>query len=168
MLTRSRSIRTLPEIGDETLSRPEKKKPKEKSVASPHTKRGNTCTKIGDKQTKSKPFPTSTLADDRTHKKIVADTQKNLSELMRTDTVAQLNGIQTKSHDDAHKKFNRPVPTTDAASDPHTCFNAIERVLTTNYIDVQKRLKLMHPAKCTQYVVECSRQHARNAVSDEM
>lgn len=167
MITRSRSIRQLTQINAEefnsTSNANEKKKRKEKPTESPiEFKRRNVLTKIDDEQKKSKPNPLSTIADDR-----MLDTQKNSRKSKRTATITQVHDRQTrtkptKSHEDAQQKSNGQVPTTETIS----CHNAIEQVLTRNYIDVQKRLKLVHPAKCTKYLVECCREHSRNAVSD--
>lgn len=45
------------------------------------------------------------------------------------------------------------------------CYTAIKHVLTMKYANVVERLHLTFPAKCTQSLLTCCEQHARNAVS---
>lgn len=151
-MTRSRSIRHLTEISDETFSTTVNANVKKKRKAS-----------IDDKALKSN--PQSTPSNGR-----ASDTEVISRKLKRNDTIIksetrQTKSKPTKSHETARKKPTRSTPIDKTTNELQSCSNAIQHVLAKNYMDIQKRLKVWHPAKCIEYVVECSEQHARNKVN---
>lgn len=94
--------------------------------------------------------------------------EKSSHKLKRTNTATKLEAKPTKSKttksqpkmDATQKASGSHVPLTEA----HACHIAIEQVLAANYVDVQKRLKLLYPAKCIRSLLTCHREHARNLV----
>lgn len=152
MITRSRSIRQLTEINGETFS----------TTVNANAKKKRKESIVDDKALKSNPQSTSSNAR-------ASDTEVIPRKLKQTDNIIKSETRQTKSkptklHDGARKKPNRSAPSDKTTNELQSCSNAIQHVLAKNYMDIQNRLKVMHPAKCIEYVVECSEKHVRNKV----
>lgn len=167
MLLRSRSIAHLTHDSDEAPTDVGTNEKKKQKVNPPsESSRRKTVTKVDVKQTKSK--PNSDFVSE-SPQSVSNDNSTNTRKSKRTSTVTESVVKQTKSkpsktHYGTHKESNSLVPNTKKTSEIHACHNSIEQVLAANYADVQKRLKLLYPAKCTQSLVTCSEEHARNSV----
>lgn len=132
------------------------------SHSSRRTKRSNDVAKVNAEQPKSKP---NVDADDS------PNTQKSPRKLKRTATVTKQDAKRTKSKppkskplDGAQQESRSQVRMAENGGEALTFNNAIEQVLAANYVDVQKRLKLLYPAKCIQSLVTCHKEHVRNLV----
>lgn len=153
MMTRSRSIRELTQINDETFN----------SSANGSEKKKRKKTKTDDKHKKPDFSPQLTAVNVSASK----TGAKNSRKMKRTQSIVDESELQqttsksVKSHENEQKKSDHSVPVDKIFV---KCENAIQQVLSSNYMNVQKRLKVMHPAKCIQHLVECHRNHARNGV----
>lgn len=141
------------------------------SHSSRRTKRSNDVAKVNAEQPKSKP---NFDADDS------PNTQKSPRKLKRTATVTKQDTKRTKSVPSkskppkskplggAQQESPSQVRMAENGGEALTFNNAIERVLAVNYVDVQKRLKLLYPAKCIQSLVTCHKEHVRNLVRNQL
>lgn len=162
MLTRSRSIGQLLTENDGAANDVSTNEKKKRKVNPPENSRRKTAFKLDVIRTKSKPnldlifeSPQSVSNDNS------SNTRKSPRKSNRTSTVTKSIVKQTKTKPSESSSL---VPITEKTSEVHAYHNAIEQVLAANYVDVQKRLKLLYPAKCIQSLVTCSKEHARNSV----
>lgn len=166
----SRSKRDNDEAGDTVDGTNEIKKRKVNPPDSARrSKRSNDVAKADVDQAKSK----QNLNSVAMGRSLVAhdSDSTNPRKLKRTHTATKLDAKQTTSKptksqptDDTQKESSSHVPLTEKISAAQACHNAIEQVLAANYVDVQKRLKLLYPAKCVQSVLTCRNEHMRNLV----
>lgn len=178
MLTRSRqtsrSKRENIEAADAVDGTNEIKKRKVIPSDNPHkTKRNNDVAKADEEQTKSKRNLNSVAksASSVSHDSDSTETRKSSQKLKRTHTATKLDAKQAQSKPSKSQPTNdlqngpsSQVSLTENISEAQACHNAIEQVLAANYVDVQKRLKLLYPAKCMQSLLTCHKEHVRNLV----
>lgn len=171
-----RSKRETIETVDAVDGTNETKKRKVNPLDSPRrSKRGDDVAKADTEQAKPKRKLNSAINDVSLQSHdigLTTNAQKSPRKLKRTNTATKLEAKQTKSKptksqpkmDDTQKASSSHVLLTEKISEAHACANAIEQVLAANYVDVQKRLKLLYPAKCIQSLLTCHKKHVRNLV----
>lgn len=163
MLTRRQRI--LLRENEAAAGTSENKKRKVKPTDSPRSsKRSNNDAKVDVEPKKStqnldKNSPSVLNKDDS------SNTPNSVPKSKRPNTAPKhTKSKPSKSHDDMQMEASSHVPTTEKTSKARAFDNAIEQVLASNFVDVQKRLKLFYPAKCIQSVVACQKDHVRNSV----
>lgn len=178
MLTRSRSSLYLAqqngEASDANVDANGKKKRQVNPSKSPDkTKRTRKAvTKADVKQTKLKPKSDVLPESPKLPASNSSITRKSPQKTKRTRAAIKVDEGHTKSKHTSSNSLNGMqsesnlvAPKTKNSTEYDICYSAIQQVLATNYMDVQKRLKLFYPAKCLQSAVTCREEHVWNSVS---